>query len=92
MKSIIEIQEATVVEDVVAITIIMAMVIIITEVTEEEGAVVDILMQDLSLEPMEEGLRYMPHIISLLKYGMQSHMLKEGGLMKKDISIAKIKG
>ena len=78
--------------DVEIIIIIETITITTTEEEEAGGAAADTQMPGSSLGPMEEGLRYMPPIISLLKYGMQSHMLKEGGLMKKDISIAKIKG
>ena len=78
----------------VEIIIITIDITIITTVEEEEagGVAVDTQMPDSSLGPMGEGLKYMPLIISLLKFGMRSHMLKEGGLMKKGNNIVKIKG
>ena len=73
------------------VTIITEITIAITEEEGEEDAAVDTQMQDLSLGPMEESLKYMPHIIFPLKYGMRSHMPKGGESIRKGNSTVQIR-
>ena len=75
-----------------AVITLIAMAMAVGEMHPEvEAVAVGTQMQDSSRAQMEDDLKFMRHITSHQKYGMQSQQQRKGKLMKRDSNTGPIR-